>query len=302
MHGIGASLSPVTGLLAVAATLGLAAFLAGGAGRIVALLLAASGLTLPFLLPAPFPMLTFVVALLAFWGLVRVVELCRERQPRPFTQRLWHVFALFDSRATSRVPPRRDRRQFGRAALHLAIGVLGVAVVLLADRFGYAHTAARWLGGTAFVYGGAGAVAELVPALYLLGGIAVPPVQATPIAACSLGELWGQRWNRVVGGWLRATFFRPLARRGRPGTGVLAAFTASAVMHGYVAAAAGGMAVAVPMAAFFVVQGGLVLVERRLHVERWSPGHARAWVVLAMLASLPLFIEPMMAIVVPGTG
>jgi hypothetical protein len=290
----------VTGLLAVAGTLGLAALLAAGGRlrRAVALLLAAGVVTLPFLVPAPAPMLTFVVALLAFWGAVRVIELCRLSLPA--TRRLWHVFALFDTRATRRVLPERDDPQLARAALHLVVGTLGLTTALLAERWGWAHAAGRWLGGTAFVYGGAGTVAELIPALYLLGGIAVPPVQATPIAARSLGQFWGQRWNRVVGLWLSGTFFRPLARRGHPGAGVLAAFTASALMHGYVAAAAGGMAAAVPMAVFFAVHGGLVLVERRLHVERWRPGQARAWFLLAMAASLPLFIEPMMTIVLPG--
>src|SRR5206468_9155475 len=48
---------------------------------------------------------------------------------------------------------------------------------------------------------------------YLAGGVDVPAVQRNPIVSRSLAEFWGQRWNRVVGGWLREFMFEPFARK-----------------------------------------------------------------------------------------
>jgi hypothetical protein len=292
----------VTALLSVSATLVLAAVLAaGGRGRrILALALTPVVLVLPFALGSGAPFLRLSVAMIAFWGTVRVIDLCREQPARSWGIRVWHIFAIFDTRWTSRVPRRFDRGRFARAGIHALLGALGLVAVAFAFRLGYAHTAARWLGGLMFIYGIAGALGELIPAVYLLGGIFVPTVHDLPIASRTLAEFWGQRWNRVVGTWLRSTFFQPLARRGRAGLGVLAAFLASAALHAYIAHAAGGAAVAIPMAAFFLLQGVLLLVEQQLGVGRWPPGQARAWFLVAMAASLPLFLEPLIAIVLPS--
>src|SRR5436190_320061 len=82
-------------------------------------------------------------------------------------------------------------------------------------------------------------------------------VRKTPIAARSLREFWGERWNRVVGSWLRRTFFVPWARRRHIGVGLALAFTVSALLHGYMALAAVGLAAALPMTTFFLLQGAL---------------------------------------------
>jgi hypothetical protein len=290
----------VTGLLAVAAALALAAVLARGRLRPLALSLAVAGLAIPFWLRADAAVVRFLQALLAAWGLVRVIDLCRDAGFPSWRARLWHVFAAFDTRRIERVPPRRDRRLYGLIAVHLLLGTAGLGLVVVAPLLGYLHTAVRWVGGAAFVYGTAGVAAELVRALYLLIGIAVPPVHDAPVRARSLGEFWGRRWNRVVSSWLRQSFFAPLARRGHAGAGLLLAFTASAVLHGYTAVAAGGPALALPMTGFFLVQGLLSLAERRLEVDRWPPGQARVWFWAAMLSSGPLFLEPILAIFLPA--
>jgi hypothetical protein len=283
--------------------LALAAALAGGSAalRVAALVVAVVTLGLPFVVHVEPPLLAFIVALLACWGTVRVVDLCRERPARSWRLRVWHVLAAFDTRDTTRVPARVDRPTLSSAVAHAAFGGAGLALLVYAvPQFaGPTRATVRWLGGAIFVYGVAGAVADGVRSSYLLVGVSVPPIQRAPVFARTLREFWGQRWNRVVGRWLRETLFVPLARRRRPATGLLLAFVVSALLHGYLTLASVGLDMAIPMTAFFLVQGVLVLVERGLRVERWRPVPARIWFFTSMLVSLPLFVEPMLAVVLP---
>mmetsp|Transcript_50040 Transcript_50040/g.117625 ORF Transcript_50040/g.117625 Transcript_50040/m.117625 type:complete len:107 (+) Transcript_50040:550-870(+) len=51
------------------------------------------------------------------------------------------------------------------------------------------------------------------------------------ILSSSPRDLWGQRWNLIIHGILKRSYFVPLAKSGYPQFGVLAAFTMSAVFH-----------------------------------------------------------------------
>jgi hypothetical protein len=248
--------------------------------------------------------MAFIVALVASAGTIRVLDLYREHPARIWRMRVWHALTPFDTRLTTRVPARVDGDLLLIALVHAVLAIASLAVLLYGTEHfvGFARWPARAVAGTAFVYGTAGAVADLVRALYLLVGVAVPPIQRTPIASRSLQEFWGQRWNRVVGRWLRENFFLPLARRRRPMIGLLLAFFVSGFLHGYLTVAAVGATMALPMTAFFIVQGALVLLERGLRVDAWPAAAARLWFVTAMLVSVPLFVEPMIAVVLPAAN
>jgi len=84
-------------------------------------------------------------------------------------------------------------------------------------------------------------------------------------------EFWGRRWNLTVSAWLAETFFRPLARRGKPLLGVFVAFFVSAMLHAYICEAAMGLGMAAMMLAYFGVQGAIVGIELLLGVARWGP-------------------------------
>jgi hypothetical protein len=43
---------------------------------------------------------------------------------------------------------------------------------------------------------------------------------------------------------------------------------------------------------FFVFQGGVVWAERRLRLHTWPVALARAWTLVMLLASCPLYILP----------
>ena len=87
-----------------------------------------------------------------------------------------------------------------------------------------------------------------------------------PELSTSLSQFWGRRWNRLVQTDLDRAFFRPLARRGAPRAGLLAAFAASGVMHVVAVLDADTWTVTLLPAAgvmfFFLLHGGLVLAEQ----------------------------------------
>ena len=97
--------------------------------------------------------------------------------------------------------------------------------------------------------------------------------------------------------WLRATCFLPLARRGHPALGLLLCFLVSGFTHAYPVLVALTPAMAVMMFGYFVVQGVAVAAETRLGVTKWPRALRRAWTLVIMLATSPLFVEPCLRVI-----
>ena len=123
-------------------------------------------------------------------------------------------------------------------------------------------------------------------------------MHADPILSKTLSEFWSERWNLSIHRLLYEHTFLPLARRAGVLAGVLGAFAASACLHFWFAVAAAGWAMALSIGAFFLLQGVLVIVERRIGVRRWHPLAQRAWTVGSVLVPLPLLLEPVLRIAV----
>jgi hypothetical protein len=62
-------------------------------------------------------------------------------------------------------------------------------------------------------------------------GFAVEKLWDCPVAATSLGDFWGRRWNRIVPGFLREVLFLPLARRVGSRAALFAVFLSSGLYH-----------------------------------------------------------------------
>jgi alginate O-acetyltransferase complex protein AlgI len=105
-----------------------------------------------------------------------------------------------------------------------------------------------------------------VSIFWRLVGVDATPLMRAPIAAVSVGEFWGKRWNTAFHVLARDLLVAPL--RGtigiRPAT--LAAFAASGLVHELVISVPARAGFGLPMA-YFVLQG-LALV-----LERSSVGH-----------------------------
>jgi hypothetical protein len=150
----------------------------------------------------------------------------------------------------------------------------------------------RLAAGVTLLYSGAELVFELSALLFSIAGYSLPLMHRAPIAARSVGEFWGLRWNIIVSAWLRTFVFWPLARRRFAGAAVVCCFLVSGVFHGWPMLAALGTVAAVRTVAFFVIQGVAVLAEGRLSIHTWPDAVARAWTLVILLGSSPLYIDP----------
>jgi hypothetical protein len=118
------------------------------------------------------------------------------------------------------------------------VGMVGLAFVL---HFGLFHAAAE---------------------VWRARGLNVNPVMCWPVAARSVGEFWGQRWNRPFSELAVRASLRPLARRYGVAVATISTFFASGLAHELVISfpARGGWGLPT---GYFVVQGLAMLAERR---------------------------------------
>jgi hypothetical protein len=255
------------------------------------------GLLLPLLGPSP-PLLRVLLSMLGLLGALKMLQLDFE----PRWQRhhaAWHGLVPFDVSTARRVPPAFDLRL---AAPMLAFSALAFACAfallrLPANGEGVRY-ASRMLLGAAMVYSAMEAATLGLLLAHRIAGIAVPPIQALPIAARSVGEFWGKRWNRPVSAWLGEYVFAPLRRRRRPLLGLVLVFAASAAMHAWVFYAGGGVRAAAGVALFFLLQAPWLWLESKLRVARWPALAGHAWTLGWLLLTAPLFVAP----VLPGIG
>ncbi len=136
---------------------------------------------------------------------------------------------------------------------------------------------------------------NILAGLWRLAGVDTRPLFRAPLAADSLENFWGRRWNLAFSEMTALAVYRPLAAlRGRR-TATLAAFVASGLLH--------ELAISVPVLAgfglpllYFLLHGALVLVERRRAragrpVSGWG-GWSHVWVLGWLVLPAPLLFHP----------
>jgi hypothetical protein len=114
-----------------------------------------------------------------------------------------------------------------------------------------------------------------------------------PIASTTLGEFWGQRWNRLVSGFLREVLFFPVARRAGARLALLAVFLYSGFYH-EIASFLPGSGYGGPTLYFLVQYLGVVAesvrpVRRRLQAHPWL---GRGWTLAVVVLPVGLLLHP----------
>lgn len=289
-----------------------AALLAAGPiwRRATAVLVAGAALPVPYFAPVDYPTYRAFVALGGLWCLARVVELIRARGPIPPGRRAWHAIGLVDTLHVRRMAPTVDMPALTRLLVCAPLVVVGLAGVCSSSQLlsGAPRLAGRWAMGALFAYAAVEVVVSVVILAYAALGIDPRPLHDDPIRSKTITEFWGRRWNRAVHRFLKQTFFVPVARRGYTELGMALSFLVSAFIHFAFMLPAVGAFWAGMMGAFFLLQLPFLWAERALGVARWPTPLARTWTLTLLLASSPLFVEPLLQIVdawslpLPGTA
>jgi hypothetical protein len=255
---------------------------------------ALSSMLLPWGMPPGYPLTRGVFALILTIGCMRVGDLRRGQWS--LARRLRHVVSVVDSRRLVPGPPRLLGRNLVSGLLWLALALLGYRGLELRLGEGPVFWVVRWGTCGVLTYSAVSAGYALWEAAYVAFGLATQTLHRAPILSRSVQELWGERWALPVTAWLGETFFRPFARRRRPVLGALLAFTASAAFHAYAVWVALGFEEGATMAglmfAYFVVQAGVMGIERTVGVRSWVPWAGHVWTVSMMVVTAPLFLEP----------
>ena len=280
--------------LAVQLVLASACVLAvGGSGtrRGLATACLAMVITLP-LLAALAPLQTVALCFVSIVVLMKATQIASSRAHWSGGRRLWHLFGVVDTRHARRVPRSLDLRVLVVILVNgLLLAGAVAALIGLGGLSGFPRLVAWVLSTAVLALASFEVISGLVHIAYRAWGVDVPTLQRNPVMSRSLAEFWGQRWNRVVSGWLREFMFEPLARKRRPRLGLAAAFGASAAIHAWLILALGAGAAAM-MAAYFLLQGAALFAEARIGLRRAPPLLGRLWTVGALLVPLPLLFGP----------
>ncbi len=135
---------------------------------------------------------------------------------------------------------------------------------------------------------------NILAGLWRQAGFDVRPLFRAPLASRSLDAFWSRRWNLAFSEMIALGVYRPLAGRLGRGVATVAAFLASGVLH--------ELAISVPVKTgyggpmlYFMLQGLLVLIERRLEkssmpVSSWG-AWSHVWVLIWLALPAPILFH-----------
>lgn len=270
----------------------------GRAGAAAGLVFSLAALLLPVCVVAEPRSARAAVAFLGVLCVMRFVDLVRGARLNSFARRLWFVVTLFDMRQVAYAPRFFDRALALATAGYALLATLSVvALRRLPSTVSPGLLLERWLLGALLCYVAADALVGAIRLGYGLAGIVTPQMHRAPILSRSIGEFWGERWNRPVHEWLWRHCFKPTTRQSSPMLGVAAVFAASTMIHVWTVFFGAGLNMALLAAAFFALQGVLLIAEHALRVRDWPGVAARAWTVICILGPSPLFVEPVLRVV-----
>jgi hypothetical protein len=166
-----------------------------------------------------------------------------------------------------------------------ALGALGMVGILLILHFG------------AF---------DLLSCCWRTAGIDARPIMDMPLAAASVGEFWGRRWNTAFRDLTHRFLFRPLTRRCGARAAILVGFLVSGLIHELVLTIPTGCGYGGPTL-YFTIQGAALLAEHSLMGRRIGLGGAlrgRLFTLITVFAPVGLLFQTsfLTEVIIPFMG
>jgi len=225
-------------------------------------------------------------AMLAMKAIVVIEERASGMPPLPIGRVLAFSLAwlgmrprVFASRAEGALPGAAELVQ--RGGRRLVLGVALVCVARLARHAPLLATPILLVALSLVLHFG---VCTLLAGFWRSRGFDCEAPFRAPLSSAGLSEFWSRRWNVGFSEMTAIAVFRPLAERIGRAPAVMAGFVFSGLLH--------EMAISLPVRAgfggpmlYFVIQGALVLAERRR-----SP-FGRAWTLACVALPLPLLFH-----------
>jgi hypothetical protein len=174
--------------------------------------------------------------------------------------------------------------------------VTGVALLWLVPRLlpvGTPWAIRFWTALTGLCFLRLFALCDLLALIFRLMGFPVEKLWDCPVAARSLDDFWGRRWNRIVSGCLREVIFFPVARHASAKVALLAVFAYSGLYHEFVSFMV-NTGYGRPFLYFMVQFVGVAIenTRRMRHVLRGRVWLARAWTFAVVFLPVGLFVHP----------
>jgi hypothetical protein len=167
--------------------------------------------------------------------------------------------------------------------------LLGAGLVWGVARLGGIGLLAGWIGMVGFIFLLHFGLFAMLALFWQRQGIDAQPLMRCPIAAESLGDFWGKRWNSGFRDIVFGLMFIRLAKLFGTATAALATFVISGLIHELVITFPAQAGYGLPTL-YFALQGAATLLERselggKLGLTSGWRGHAFALIVV----TLPIF-------------
>lgn len=163
--------------------------------------------------------------------------------------------------------------------------LFGVARILVPDH----PLTAGWVGMCGAIFVLHFGLFHLVSLSWRQAGVNAAPLMQLPLAATSLNDFWGQRWNTAFNELAFRFAYRPLRRRTSPAWATLGVFGLSGLIHELVISlpAQGGFGLPT---AYFILQGCGLVVERSTLGQRIGLGQGlRGRIFAVSITAVPAF-------------
>lgn len=134
---------------------------------------------------------------------------------------------------------------------------------------------------------------HLLSCAWRAAGVGARPLMNRPLAASSLADFWGRRWNTAFRDLTHRFLFQPLAARLGSRWGILAGFLFSGLVHDLVISVPAGGGYGGPTV-YFTIQGAGMLVERSAAGRRLGLAHGwrgRLFAMIVLVAPVRLLFH-----------